>query len=811
MGGHRVKCGGDHAVTRPLFAPVKRLPFRRHHVLGVTWVVLSAVAMLLPALRHGFSLGPYDILTNSGLLSTSRTAISGHSAHSGDLVNEIIPWSTLAWTQVHHGHLPLWNPYSGLGTPLAFNWQSAPFGLPALVGYLVPLRMAYTIGLLTTLLIAGLGTYLLGRVLGLGAIACAMAATIFELSGPLTGWLGYPLGSVMAFAGWMFAAALLVVRGRNRACSITFLAVTIALAVYAGNPESLFVLALALIVFVIVLLVPRFHLPLRNLTALRPVVDLAIAAGAGLLLAAPLALPGAQLATGTTRTTLGGSQGLSVGQALLSIFPPGFRAQPLTLTIGGVPFPVGDHVSLTIGVIALSLVFASWVGTRMRIEVIAFAATAVVSAGLVFLRPMQVVFDVVPFAKTIYWSRMLMPLGFCLALLAGFGTDALIRSHRQFAVRRWFELGLTIFGLVVLGVWLFDRQGLLPAAAANRTRSFVWPVVGIAVGVVAVGVLHRFDRSTRRPHPLPTSATVPVAGLGVRHWVAFALLAFETAFLVSMAAPEWSASSTFPPSTAAVVALQRSVGTATVGFGEKTTDNLCPDLGVPPESNVLYGIHEINIYDPVIPRSYFRSWLAATGNDGGTPLLATFCPDVASTTVARLFGVGYVLVPHGHSGPTGSVLVDSVGNEDLYRIPGAAPATLTPVATDAPLPGTNAPGKAVTVTHPSPATWKVTTQATTPEVLRLRITDVPGWHATIDGQPLALSRFSGVMLQARIPAGRHVIEASYWPSTFTLGLVLALISATGLTAGLLVAWQSRLKFDVTSRLTVERQPSDRTP
>jgi len=791
-----------------------RWPFRHPHVLGVAWVVLSAMAMLLPALRHGVSLGPYDILTSSGLLSHSRTAISAHSAHSGDLVDEIIPWSSLAWTQVHHGHLPLWNPYSGLGTPLAFNWQSAPFGLPALVGYLVPLRMAYSIGLLTTILIAGLGTYLLGRVLGLGAIACAMAGTIFELSGPLTGWLGYPLGSVMALAGWIFAAALLVVRGRNRVRSITFLAVTIALAVYAGNPESLFVLALALIVFMIVLLVPHFHLPLRDLTAVRPVIDLAIAAVAGLLLAAPLALPGAQLAMGTTRTTLGGSQGLSASQALLSIFPTGFRAQPLTMTIGGVAFPQGDHVSLTIGVIALSLVFASWVRTRKRIEVIAFAATATVSAGLVFLRPMQVIFDVVPFAKTIYWSRMLMPLGFCLALLAGFGTDALIRSHRQLAVRRWVEIGLTIIGLVVLGVWLFDRQGLLPAAAANRTRSFVWPVVGIAVGVVAVGVLHRFDRfdrSTRGTHSLPASTTAPVGGLGVRQWVAFALLAFETAFLVSMAAPEWSASSTFPPSSSAVVALQKSVGTATVGFGEETTFNLCPDLGVPPETNVLYGIHEINIYDPIIPRSYFGSWQAATGNDGGTPLLATFCPDVASATVARLFGVGYVLAPHGDSGPTGSVFVESIGAEELYRIPGAAPATLTPVATDAPLPGTNAQGNPVTVTHPSPATWKITTRATTPQVLRLRLTDVPGWHATIDGQPLALSRFSGVMLQARIPAGRHVIEASYWPSTFTLGLVLALISATGLTLGLVVAWRSRMKLDVASRPTAKRHTSDRTP
>jgi len=39
---------------------------------------------------------------------------------------------------VHLGFLPLWNPYSGPGLPLAFNWQSASFGVPSLIGYLMP-------------------------------------------------------------------------------------------------------------------------------------------------------------------------------------------------------------------------------------------------------------------------------------------------------------------------------------------------------------------------------------------------------------------------------------------------------------------------------------------------------------------------------------------------------------------------------------------------------------------------------------------------------------------------------------------------
>jgi uncharacterized membrane protein YfhO len=71
-------------------------------------------------------------------------------------------------------------------------------------------------------------------------------------------------------------------------------------------------------------------------------------------------------------------------------------------------------------------------------------------------------------------------------------------------------------------------------------------------------------------------------------------------------------------------------------------------------------------------------------------------------------------------------------------------------------------------------------------VLRLRLTDVPGWHATLDGRPLRLERFSAIMLQARIPAGNHTVELQYWPGSFTLGIVLAGCSTVALTGGLLV-------------------------
>jgi hypothetical protein len=167
------------------------------------------------------------------------------------------------------------------------------------------------------------------------------------------------------------------------------------------------------------------------------------------------------------------------------------------------------------------------------------------------------------------------------------------------------------------------------------------------------------------------------------------------------------------------------------------------------------------------------------------------CPAVDNARIARRYGIGFILDHAGSPRPAGTNFVSNVGDEKLYRVPGTAAATLTPLGADGSYPSEDAVGVPVALTHPKPSAWRIVGTAHAPAVLRLHLTDVPGWHATIDGRPLRLVPLSGTMFQATFPAGRHTVELHYWPTAFTAGLAVALASLIGLSTGIVMGRRRR--------------------
>ena len=679
---------------------------------------------------------------------------------------------------MHHGHLPLWNPSSGLGLPLAFNWQSSVFSVPALVGYLFPVRLAYTVAMVLTLVVAGTGVYVLGRMLRLGVLGCAMAGTVYELSGPVMGWLGWPNASAMSWAGWVFAAGLLVLRGGHRARAVAAFALVLAFCVYAGQPEAVVLLGGAFAVFVGVVLVRARRLD-SGAPVLRPLVDLMLATAAGAALSAPLALPGLQVGSVSEGAAVQ-SYGALRPHDLLHLVFQGFDGLPVAGNRWFGP-SIYPETAAYVGVIALVLAAVGLFVRRAQPEVLALGAVALVTGVVAFAAPVVSVIDDIAGNRSVAWHRAVIETAFALAVLAGVGTDVLVRAWRERPVRWWLAGGFAVVAVVLAAVWGLGRGRLPPAEAVIRSRSFLWPALETILGLALAGALAVAARSGRGRHRhLGGRLLEPGAA------VAAVLLVCETAFLVSSGAPLVSSSPTFLPTTPAVVALRQVVGDAVVGFGVQAC-HTPPTLGILPNANVAYGVHELAVYDPMVPRAYFRTWQQLTGRratTAGAPLV--FCPALDTATLARRYGVEFVLVPGGATAPRGMVLVRRVGDEDLYRVPGAGAAVETPVGSGGAFPSPDAPGTVVPVTSPAPTTWKVVTDAASPQVLRLHLTDSPGWRATVDGRPLALSSYAGMMLQARVPPGRHVVELQYRPASFTAGVALAGASVVALVAALVV-------------------------
>ena len=759
-------------------------------MVGVAWVVLAGLALLVPMIVHGRVLGPFDLLSRIGL--TKHPGIKIHSLEYGDVIDSLLPWSTMVWRQVHQGFLPLWNPYGGLGMPLAFNWQSAPFSLPSLIGYLSPLRYAFTVGVAVDLVVAGTGAYVVGRVLGMGVVASATVGTVFELSGPIAAWLGYPFPSVLCWSGWIFAFGLLLVRGRHRAGHLVALAVCIALAIYGGAPEGFAVLLMAAAVFFVYLLVSRAGWAGGSGPIRRPAIDLVAATVAGMALAAPFALPGLQLTGPSVRSLEPNGLALS-SRSLLYL---GFQAfDGLPLTHNGRVVVFGDSAFYTetamyVGVSALVLGALGIVLSRRRRELQAFVLITVLCLAVVFVPPIVNEAYRTPLLSKVDLVRALMPLAFALAVLAGFGVDRVVRAGRCRDAARWLGVSFGVAAAALLVLWVFGRGDLKPVPRSIRAHSFIWPMVETLSGLAAAAFLFWVSRSrrgtepgragatgahSRKPWMLRRSGTIAGAGL----------LAVQTAFLVSAGATMIQSSASTWPQSPATAAYVSAVGSSTVAFGTRT----CL-LGFAPNINDVYEVHELGIYDPIIPKKYFSAWVADTGTASGNPELNLFCPAVSSVAVAREFGVGYVLEAAGTPGPAGSVLVRRIADEVLYRIPGSGQAAVAPLERGG-LPPDKVVGTPIAVSHPTPSTWSLTTSSTTPQVVRFHLTDVPGWHATIDGRPLQLEPYAGMMLQARVPAGSHAIVLHYWPRALTEGIVLALVSAVFLVAILVLAWLRR--------------------
>ena len=184
---------------------------------------------------------------------------------------------TLAARSILAGDAPWWNPYEGVGAPLAGEMQSAALFPPTL---LLLLPSGQVLEHVLFQVIAGLATYGLLRQLRTGLVAAFTAAILFEFNG-VYALLANAVVNPICFLPVTLVGVERVRCGRVRSGGM-LVAAGVGLSIYAGFPEVAYLDGLLALIWAGC----RFATPTRDRGLF--VARLAVFGTGGVLLTAPL-------------------------------------------------------------------------------------------------------------------------------------------------------------------------------------------------------------------------------------------------------------------------------------------------------------------------------------------------------------------------------------------------------------------------------------------------------------------------------------------------------------------------------------------
>ncbi|MEM7306013.1 MAG: YfhO family protein [Planctomycetota bacterium] len=180
-------------------------------------------------------------------------------------------WVARSWLA---GDVPAWNPDLYAGVPGIANPQSGaldPQVAPLVLLYKLGGRAAFDWGLSCMawlrLAAAGLGAYLLARVLGLRRAPAALSGVAFGLSGYVVLWLNFSLGHVTPLLPWVLLG-LERIRGPRPGLAMAGTSLALTAAVLGGHPETAFYVGAVAGVWALALLVEDRRAGLFGLLAL---------------------------------------------------------------------------------------------------------------------------------------------------------------------------------------------------------------------------------------------------------------------------------------------------------------------------------------------------------------------------------------------------------------------------------------------------------------------------------------------------------------------------------------------------------------
>jgi Bacterial membrane protein YfhO len=403
------------------------------------------------------------------------------------------------------GSWPVWDPWVSFGQPMLAQPDTQVLYPFTWLNFVLPLGIAYTVFVLTHLVLSGTGLFRLARVLGAERAGAFVAAGIWMLSGPFLSlanvWHHF---AGAAWMPWVLEAAESAGLSGGRPRHVVRWGLLTGLQVLAGSAD-----VAAMTALLAAALVARHLLSRGGWTAprLRLAGGALVAMALGLGSSAALWVPTLAVARRSMRWSLPVSSQeywslhplslLQLGLPLFLVDLPLRTEWRQALFEGREPF----LESMYVGLPALALAAAAILGRarhRWLLTGTAVLASLVALGRHTFFHAAAV--RLVPFLAILRFPQKAMILvALAIALLAGLGTDAWSRS--DFWKSRWgfvlalgLAAGVTALALasVLAGAEPLGRAILLPVREAGAPfRELLAPVAGQLVGatLAAMGVL----------------------------------------------------------------------------------------------------------------------------------------------------------------------------------------------------------------------------------------------------------------------------------------------------------------------------------
>lgn len=696
------------------------------------------------------------------------------------------PWSTFLTRTLDEGSFPLWDPHSyGGGYPFFANGSSAPLYPPRLVAALLfdPLR-AHDVFSMLHVFLSGLLMYALMREFRAGRVAAVLAGVSWMFAGFNMAWLHLEVVTPMSV---FLPLDLLCVHRAHRTGSWPFTVLSglvLGATLMSGHLILLGLVFMAALAYAGALTLAALWRAARAGNwrkglpfVLRLGAMLAIALGAAMV----VLLPTAHALSDSQRDPF------SYDELVRSFLAP---ARTLAYGIVPPPLPVTQErmhemtfAGTATGLLALGALLVRRRGAWMARAMLVGAFAIVLGTPATWFA-----YHFIPgFDIFRPYSRMLVFSTFALAVLGGFGLDALWRrtadtapadGHRRAPRLALSRRGLALLSVVAIGgtavqLGRYGRE-VNPPFGPDRTDAY-FP---------ATPLIRALDRETVRPgqwpgRVLPISVSDPDATPGSLILYAAEALLFgfdstggydsvvprRVTALIRVLAGEHPTSvlrggltSAYAPAFDSQkvrfdLALRLGV-TAVATVPDLELENTTTPGGDLPDTEVAYEgpdgrllrvvggsaspylVHADEVVG--VSGAAFRRFLAPSFDFRRSVVLES--DDLRRAGVSRL----------GRSAGTGDVLSSRRGINTAR----------------------------ITLTTSSPA-WLVFHESW-----------APGWSATVDGSRQAVVRANYAKRAVRVPAGRSVVELSYRPPGLVAGGAVTVLTLLGCAAALAVGRRS---------------------